>query len=376
MRIGIVCYPTFGGSGVLATELGIALSQKGHQIHFISYKRPARLNNFYKDVFFHEVNAAQYPLFETPPYDTALTSKIVDVALHENLDILHVHYAIPHATVAFLAKQILKTKGKSLPVVTTLHGTDITLIGHDKSMSPVVEFSINESDVITTVSDSLRKQTIEYFNTKKKIDVIYNFIDLERFKRRENIEFKKAIAPNGEKVITHTSNFRKVKRVKDVIQTFKIIRDSIAAKLVLVGDGPERRNCEATCRQLGVCNDIHFLGKQDAVEEILSIGDLFLLPSKQESFGLAALEALACNVPVISTNVGGLPEVNVDGETGFLCDVGDTHTMAQKGLLILEDEKLLNTFKENARKKAIQFSKSNIVPQYEHLYENCMTTTA
>jgi len=371
MRIGIVCYPTFGGSGVLATELGIGLAQKGHQIHFISYSRPARLSSFYKDIFFHEVNSAQYPLFEHPPYDSALTSKIVDVALHENLDVLHVHYAIPHAAVAFMAKEILKTKGKYLPVVTTLHGTDITLIGHDKSMASVVEFSINMSDVVTTVSQSLKQQTIEYFNTKNNIDVIYNFIDLERFKRKENKDFKNDLAPNGEKIIAHTSNFRKVKRVEDAIQAFKIIRESIDAKLILVGDGPERLRCQSMCRSLGVCNDIRFLGKQDAVEQILSTADLFLLPSEKESFGLAALEALACGVPVVSTNAGGLPEVIEDGVTGFMINVGDYKAMATKSLLILEDENLLSAFRTNARNKAIQFSKSKIVPQYEHLYERC-----
>lgn len=370
MRIGIVCYPTFGGSGVLATELGIGLASRGHKIHFISYRRPARLNTYYKDVYFHEVSSFEYPLFEHPPYDSSLTSKIVDVALHERLDVLHVHYAIPHAAVAYMAKEILKTKGIYLPVVTTLHGTDITLVGQDKSLASVVEFSINKSTSVTSVSDSLREQTEKYFNIKNDIKVIHNFIDLERFKRIPNPEYRNAFAPNNEKIIIHTSNFRKVKRVDDVVHIFKSIRNEIPAKLLLVGDGPERRNIESLCRQLGLCSDIEFLGKQDAMEQILSLGDLFLLPSENESFGLSALEALACGVPVISSNIGGLPEVNEQGKTGFLSNVGDVKSMATKALLILENDEVLSQFRQNARAKAEEFGKAQIIPQYENLYKN------
>ena len=375
MRIGIVCYPTYGGSGVLATELGIGLASKGHQIHFISYRRPARLNSYYKDVFFHEVSAFKYPLFEHAPYDSSLTSKIVDVVQHENLDLLHVHYAIPHAAVAYMAKEILKTKGIDLPVVTTLHGTDITLVGQDHSLASVVEFSINKSDGVTSVSDSLRNQTEDYFDITREISVIHNFIDLDRFTRNTNWDFRKAFAPNGEKIMVHTSNFRKVKRVEDVVHVFRKVRQEINVKLLLVGDGPERRNIEELCRKHCVCDDIHFLGKQDAIEEILSLADLFILPSEKESFGLSALEALACQVPVISSNAGGLPEVNIEGETGFLCEVGDVDKMANKALLLLENEELLSRFRKNARTKALEFSKENIIPQYEQIYQSCLTTS-
>jgi len=372
MRIGIVCYPTYGGSGVLATELGIGLAKKGHEVHFISYKRPARLTSYIQNVFLHEVGSYEYPLFEHPPYDSLLASKIVDVAQHANLDVLHVHYAVPHATVAFLATQILQAKGISLPFVTTLHGTDITLVGLDKSLSSVVEFSINKSNKVTVVSKSLRDQTVNQFNIKKEIDVIYNFINLARFERRPNLDHRAAFAPNGEKIIVHVSNFRKVKRVGDVVQAFAKIRANVPSKLLFIGDGPERLRMEAMCRELGTCSDIHFLGKQDAVEDLLSLADLFMLPSAKESFGLAALEAMACGVPVVSSNAGGLPEVNIDGETGFLCEIGDWEGMATKAALILEDEDLLSRFRSNARNKALEFSRDNIVPQYEQVYQQCL----
>ena len=382
MKIGIVCYPTYGGSGVLATELGIGLAKKGHDIHFISYKRPARLINFIPNVYLHEVGTYEYPLFEHPPYDSLLASKIVDVTLYEKLDVLHVHYAIPHATVAFLANQILESKGTKLPIVTTLHGTDITLVGLDKSLSSVVEFSINKSDKVTTVSESLKAQTKSYFNTVREISVIYNFINLKRFSRRENPEARDSFAPNGEKIMMHISNFRKVKRVEDVVKVFSKVRERIPVKLLLVGDGPERIKVQETCRSLGICNDITFLGRQDAVEDLLSLADLFILPSAKESFGLAALEAMACGVPVISTNAGGLPEVNIEGETGFLTDVGDIDAMAAKSIEILSDEDKLSSFRVNARNKALEFSREKIVPQYEQLYQACirenqkiMTTT-
>ena len=376
MKIGIVCYPTFGGSGVMATELGIGLAKKGHQIHFISYKRPVRLTSYYKDIFLHEFGSFEYPLFEFPPYDTSLASKIVDVAMHEHLDVLHVHYAIPHAAVAYMAKQILKTKGIELPVITTLHGTDITLVGLDKSMSSVVEFSINQSDIVTSVSNSLKEGTESYFDIKKNIEVVYNFVDLDRFSRKENPELKKVFAPNGEKIIVHTSNFRKVKRIEDVIHAYSKIKDSVQANLLLIGDGPERRNAEELCRELGTCSQIQFLGKQDAVEEILSIADLFMLPSQNESFGLAALEAMACEVPVISSNAGGLPEVNIDGVTGFTCEIGDVDDMAKKAIILLENEDMLTIFKKNAREKALEFKKSLIMPQYEKIYNKAIQSVA
>ncbi len=372
MKIGIVCYPTYGGSGVMATELGIGLSKKGHKVHFISYKRPARLKHFYKDVFYHEVGSLEYPLFEYAPYESSLISKIVDVVQHEQLDILHVHYAIPHAAVAYFAKEILATKGIHLPVVTTLHGTDITLVGLDPSMSSVVEFSINKSDVVSCVSESLRLQTMDYFGIQKEIDVVYNFIDTNRFDRKSNSEFKSAFAPGNERIIAHTSNFRKVKRIDDVIDTFSNIRKSLPSKLILIGDGPERRRAEELCRQNGACNDIYFLGKQDAVEELLSIADLFLLPSEKESFGLSALEAMSCGVPVISSDVGGLPEVNENGVTGYTCKLGDVEDMSVKAIGLLKSPNLHSEMSLNARNKALQFSKANIMPQYEALYEKAL----
>jgi len=369
MKIGIVCYPTYGGSGVVATELGLGLAKQGHQVHFITYQRPARLTSFHENVFFHEVSSMAYPLFEYSPYETALTSKLVDVISFEKLDILHVHYAIPHAAVAFMAKQILASRGIHIPVVTTLHGTDITLVGNDKSFSPVVEFSINNSDGVTAVSEYLRRETCNLFNINKDIKVVYNFIDFERFKKTDKEHFKKAIAPEGEKILIHTSNFRKVKRVQDVIKVFKNVHDKIDAKLLLIGDGPERQSLENLCREMGLCEDIRFLGKQDAVEELLSLADVFIIPSENESFGLAALEAMACQVPVISSDVGGLTEVNDDGITGFVCKVGDTDTMAEKCLEILKDEETHDRFKKNALARAQEFNLDKILPQYVSYYQ-------
>ena len=369
MKIGIVCYPTFGGSGVVATELGKALANKGHQVHFITYSQPARLDFFSENLFYHEVAIAQYPLFDFPPYETALASKLVDVVRFENLDLLHVHYAIPHASVAFLAKQILATYGINIPVVTTLHGTDITLVGKDKSFSPVVTFSINQSDGVTTVSESLKEQTLDYFTINNHIEVIPNFIDLQRFHNKNHEHFKKAIAPNNERIVVHTSNFRKVKRVDDVVRIFHKIIQEIPSKLLLVGDGPERRKAEELARELGITDCIRFLGKQDAIEEILSIADLFIMPSGSESFGLAALEAMACKVPVISSNTGGLPELNVQGFSGYLSDVGDIDDMASKAIHILAEDQVLQQFKENALIRAQDFELSKIVPHYEEFYE-------
>jgi N-acetyl-alpha-D-glucosaminyl L-malate synthase BshA len=368
MKIGIVCYPTYGGSGVVATELGIALAKEGHQVHFITYSQPTRLDFFNENLFYHEVDMLAYPLFQYPPYETALASKMVDVVKYEKLDILHVHYAIPHASAAFIAKQILKQQDIFIPVVTTLHGTDITLVGKDPSFEPVVAFSINQSDGITAVSDDLRKDTFDHFKIDKEIRVIPNFIDLQRFKRLNKGHFKTAICPNGEKLIVHTSNFRPVKRIEDVVEVFKNLRKLIPVKLLLVGDGPERAKIENLCRECDDCADIRFLGKMDAVEEVLSVADLFIMPSEKESFGLAALEAMACEVPVISSNAGGLPELNVHGYSGYLSDIGDVKSMTNFALEILDD-KNLETFKKNALERAKEFELSKILPDYESYYE-------
>jgi len=375
MKIGIVCYPTYGGSGVVATELGLGLAKRGHEIHFITYKRPARLTTFQENVFYHEVDTDEYPLFEYPPYDTALTSKLVDVVKYENLDLLHVHYAIPHATVAYIAKKILLTQGRYVPVITTLHGTDITLVGNDKAFSPVVEFSINKSDGVTAVSKSLRRQTYEYFNITKEIEVIYNFIDFERFTKSNKDHFKKAIAPDGERILIHVSNFRKVKRVEDAVRIFQKVHQQLPSKLLLIGDGPERRNAEELCREMGLWSDTRFLGKQDAIEELMAVADVFLLPSENESFGLAALEAMACEVPVISSNAGGIPEVNIHGETGFLSDVGNVDEMAVNAVYILSHEEVLSKFRENALAQAKRHDISIILPQYEAYYEEILKTS-
>lgn len=367
MKIGIVCYPTFGGSGVVATELGKTLAKKGHQIHFITYSQPTRLDFFNENLFYHEVDVRTYPLFLYPPYESALASKMVDVVRYEKLDLLHVHYAIPHASAAFMAKQILATEGIHIPVITTLHGTDITLVGKEASYAPVVTFSINASDGVTAVSENLKQDTYQHFSVKKDIQVIPNFIDLDRFKRQRKDHFKKAICPDDEYLMVHTSNFRKVKRVQDVVKIFYKVRQRIPVKLLLVGDGPERSNVEALCRELGACDDIRFLGKIEAIEEVLSVADLFVMPSEKESFGLAALEAMACQVPVISSNTGGIPELNVDGITGFVCAVGDIDDMTEKALYVLQKEHL-DTFKQNALARAKEFDASKIVPQYEAFY--------
>ena len=368
MKIGIVCYPTFGGSGVVATELGKALADNGHQVHFVTYNQPARLDFFSENLFYHEVAVSKYPLFDYPPYELALASRLVDVVRFEKLDILHVHYAIPHASAAFMAKQILMTYGIYIPVVTTLHGTDITLVGKDRTYQPVVTFSINKSDGVTAVSEHLRKDTYDFFEIENEIRVIPNFIDLTRFSLKAKDHFKKAIAPAGEKILIHTSNFRKVKHTRDVVRIFAKVIEKIPSKLLMVGDGEQRTECEQLARDLGVSDNVRFLGKQDAIEEILSVSDLFLMPSQSESFGLAALEAMACKVPVISSNAGGLPELNVDGVTGFLKDVGDVDGMAEQAIYILEDEDRLKTFKENALARAKEFDLSIILPKYESYY--------
>ncbi|MDA8628985.1 N-acetyl-alpha-D-glucosaminyl L-malate synthase BshA [Bacteroidia bacterium] len=369
MRIGMVLYPTFGGSGVLATELGKALAKIGHEIHFISYRQPARLEAFLENVFFHEVSIPKYPLFDYAPYETALAGKIVEIVRSNKLDLLHVHYAIPHASAALLAKQILAEDNKYIPVLTTLHGTDITLVGREASYEPVVNWSINNSDAVTAVSKSLVEDTLEHFQVKREVLVIPNFIDFDRFNKKPKEHFKKAIAPNNEKILVHTSNFRKVKRVDDVIRLFHIVQHEIPSKLLLIGDGPERSNIEKTCRELKVCDKVTFLGKQEAIEEILSVCDLFILPSERESFGLSALEAMACEVPVISTNAGGLAEVNIHGKTGYTSEIGNYEEMAQFALDLLQNDKKLESFRHAALEQAKKFNLEDIRLQYIELYK-------
>jgi L-malate glycosyltransferase len=371
IKIGIVCYPTFGGSGVVATELGKALAQEGHKVHFITYSQPSRLDFLNENLFYHEVNIRSYPLFEYPPYELALASKMVSVVKNEKLDLLHVHYAIPHASAAYMAKQILKSQGINIPVVTTLHGTDITLVGKDASYEPVVTFSINQSDGVTAVSEDLRKETYLHFKITNEIEVIPNFIDLEKFKKQKKDHFKKAICPNGEVLIVHTSNFRKVKRIGDVVTVFNNIHKEIPAKLLMIGDGPERAHAEQQCRDLNISHDVRFLGKLEAVEEVLSVADLFLMPSEKESFGLAALEAMACEVPVISSNTGGIPELNINGVTGFMSNVGDVEDMTKNALTVL-DKNNLPKFKESALKRAQEFDITRILPLYEAYYQRVM----
>ncbi len=368
MNIGIVCYPTFGGSGVLATELGKALADKGHNIHFITYQQPVRLTGFSANIFYHEVRVPTYPLFDFPPYETALASMLVDVVRNNHIDLLHVHYAIPHASAAYMAKKILETEGIHIPFITTLHGTDITLVGKDKTYAPVVSFSINQSDAITAVSNNLREETFTNFKIEKDISVIHNFVDIHRFNKKPIDAFRKVIAPAGEKIILHASNFRKIKRIADVIRIFDVIKKDIPAKLLLVGDGPERPMAEELCRELGICEDARFVGKQQDMEEIYAIADLFLLPSEYESFGLSALEAMAAGTPVIATNAGGLPEIVSHGVNGFLGNIGDVKSMGDFGKIILGDAEVHKSFKFAAREQALKFDIENIVPLYESLY--------
>lgn len=368
MRIGIVCYPTYGGSGVVATELGKALADEGHQVHFITYQQPVRLNGFNPNIFYHEVQVPSYPLFDYPPYESALSSTLVDVISNHQLDLLHVHYAIPHASTAYMAKQILRKQGKRIPVITTLHGTDITLVGKDKTYAPVVTFSINESDAITAVSENLREETYKYFRIEKDIRVIYNFVDAKRFHRHKSSVCSNALAPGGEKILVHVSNFRPIKRVQDVVQIFRRVREELPAKLLLIGDGPDRPLIEAMGRDLGLCGDMRFIGKQEQLEDILGCSDLFLLPSEYESFGLAALEAMASEVPVISSDAGGLPEINIQGKTGFLSPVGDVDAMAAHAVSLLRDPAQLLHFRKQAYLQAKKFEIARIIPQYEALY--------
>ena len=368
LKIGLVCYPTFGGSGIVATELGKALAEKGHEIHFITYSKPVRMDWFTKNMYYHEVSVSDYPLFEYAPYELLLSSKLVDVAINQKLDILHVHYAIPHASAAFSAQQILKTRNIDLPFITTLHGTDITLLGKDKSFQPVIEFAINQSDAVTAVSESLKEDTYQFFDIKKDIEVIPNFIDPSLYRFAEDIELRAQFAEKDEVIITHISNFRKVKRVDDVIRIFEGVQQQLSAKLLMVGDGPELHQVKNLARELGVSDKVFFLGKSKRIEQITSISDVFLLPSETESFGLVALEAMASGVAVVSSNVGGLPEVNKDGVTGFLNEVGDIEGMIASVLTILKNKDTLARFKTNALEYSQKFELNKIVPVYENLY--------
>ena len=372
MRIGIVLYPTFGGSGIVATELGKELAKKNHEIHFITYTEPVRLGELRKNIFYHEVTTSDYPLFKYTPYEQVLTSKLVDVVKFEILDLLHVHYAIPHASAAYMAQQILADQNIKIPFITTLHGTDITLVGKDPSFEPVINFSINKSNMVTAVSESLKKDTNALFKIKNKIEVIPNFICINEYKLENNDFYKKRFAPNNEKIICHISNFRKVKRIEDVLLSFEIISREIDVKLILVGDGPERSVLEKISRESKFKNNIFFLGSLKSTKEVLNISDLFFLPSSTESFGLSALEAMACSVPVISTQTGGIPELVINGESGFLSKVGDVEEMSRNAIDILSIENKLSLFKENALKQAMKYDVKQILPKYEKIYEKCV----
>ena len=368
MKIGIVLYPTYGGSGVVATELGKLLAQKKHKIHFITYSQPVRLGSFNENLFYHEVRVSDYPLFDYEPYETVLASKMVDVVKHENLDLLHVHYAIPHASAAFMAKEILKSQGINIPFITTLHGTDITLVGKDPSFEPVITFCLNQSDAITAVSESLKKDTYKHFSTDCEIKVIPNFVNLEENCLNKKNELRKKYASDEDSILCHVSNFRKVKRVKDVIKVFCEVNQVKKSIMLLVGDGPERYLIEEFCRELNLSSRVIFLGKVRDTSKVLELADLFLLPSETESFGLAALEAMSKGVPVISSNTGGIPEVNIHGVTGFLSNVGDVIDMSKNALYLLNEKERLNEFSENAFNRAKEFSIEKIIKEYERLY--------
>ncbi|MDT0650723.1 N-acetyl-alpha-D-glucosaminyl L-malate synthase BshA [Autumnicola edwardsiae] len=373
MKIAIVCYPTFGGSGVVATELGLALSRRGHEIHFITYKQPVRLDQLSSNVRFHEVNVPEYPLFHYQPYELALSSKLVNMVKLHGIELLHVHYAIPHAYAGYMAKKMLEEEGIFIPMVTTLHGTDITLVGRHPFYKPAVKFSINNSDVVTSVSQSLKEDTLKSFEITKEIEVVPNFIDVTKYKRKSFTDCQREMmALEDEKIITHISNFRKVKRIDDVLRIFYEIQKKVKSRLMMVGEGPEKEMAEELVKELGILDKVMFLGESHEIDKILCFSDLFLLPSEKESFGLAALEAMVNSVPVISTNTGGLPEVNIDGVTGFLNDVGDIKKMSENAISLLSDEAKLDKFKENARRESQQFDIQKIVPQYEALYQNLL----
>ncbi len=372
MKIGITCYPTYGGSGVIATELGKELAMRGHQVHFISYALPFRLNNFVENIVFHEVEMSSYPLFEFPLYSLALASKMVEVAEYERLDLLHVHYAIPHASSAFLAKEMLKGKS-DIKVITTLHGTDITLVGLEPSFLPLVKFSIEKSDGVTAVSRFLKEKTLTNYDIEKDILVIPNFVDTDLFKPNCDCSFKKNIAAKGEKILVHTSNFRQVKRVPDTIRIFERVQKEIPSKLLLVGDGPDRSECERLVRQLDIVDKVKFLGKQEVLTEILNAADVFLIPSQSESFGLAALEAMACGIPVVGSSVGGLPELIGHNESGYIAEIGDIERMTKYVIELLTNEKKYNIFSQNARERAVKkFDKNIVVPNYEDYYKKIL----
>lgn len=373
MRIGIVCYPTFGGSGVVATELGMALAEKGHIIHFITYDRPVRLRD-HPNVFYHEVRVSDYPLFDYQPYELVLTSKLVDVAKFAGLDLLHVHYAIPHASAAWMAQKILAAQGMRLPFVTTLHGTDITLVGRDPSFEPVITFSMERSNAVTAVSESLKQDTYTHFPLKREVQVIPNFVCVDLYRHTPDPELRARYAPNGERLVVHVSNFRPVKRVQDVVGMFLQLRKKIPARLLLIGDGPERQLIETLCRQSDSCHAIQFLGKMTRPEEVMASCDLFALTSETESFGLAALEAMACGVPVVSTDGGGLPEVNINGVSGLLSPVGDTEAMAANAVTILGDDATYQRYRTGALEQARTFDLEKILPRYERLYESVVAT--
>ncbi|TXD85029.1 N-acetyl-alpha-D-glucosaminyl L-malate synthase BshA [Subsaximicrobium wynnwilliamsii] len=369
MKIGIVCYPTFGGSGVVATELGLELSKRGHEIHFITYSQPVRLDLLGNNVHYHEVNVPEYPLFLYQPYELALSSKLVDMVKLHQIEVLHVHYAIPHAYAAYMAKQMLKEEDINLPIVTTLHGTDITLVGSHPFYKPAVTFSINKSDAVTSVSQSLKEDTERLFNIKKDIKVIPNFIDLSKYEPKFTDCQRGMMATEDERIITHISNFREVKQIPDVIKIFNEIQKQMPAKLMMVGEGPERIPAEELCEKLGISNKVVFFGNSNEIDKILCFSDLFLLPSRTESFGLAALEAMASGVPVISSNTGGIPEVNIDGVTGFLSDVNDVESMSKNAIYILSDPKRLQEFKDHAKKASSKFAIAEVVPMYEAIYK-------
>ncbi|WZL88966.1 N-acetyl-alpha-D-glucosaminyl L-malate synthase BshA [Salinimicrobium sp. 3283s] len=375
MKIGIVCYPTFGGSGVVATELGMALSRRGHEIHFITYKQPVRLEQLSHNIHFHEVNVPEYPLFHYQPYELALSSKLVDMVKLHKIEVLHVHYAIPHAYAGYMAKKMLEEEGIYLPMVTTLHGTDITLVGNHPFYKPAVTFSINSSDVVTSVSQSLKADTLRLFNVKREIDVVPNFIDTTKYTQSISNCQRSMLAQSDERIITHVSNLRKVKRVRDVIMIFYEIQKNLKSKLIMVGQGPEREMAEELVQELALEDKVLFLGESHEIDQVLSYSDLFLLPSEKESFGLAALEAMVNGVPVISTNTGGLPEVNKQGFSGYLSDVGEVSEMAANAIHILQDDATLKRFKENARKQAFIFDVYSVVPLYENLYQKALDIT-
>ncbi|WP_299765250.1 N-acetyl-alpha-D-glucosaminyl L-malate synthase BshA [uncultured Dokdonia sp.] len=372
MKIAIVCYPTFGGSGVVATELGIALSKRGHEVHFITYKQPVRLALLNEKIHFHEVNVPDYPLFHYQPYELALSSKLVRIIKKQGIDILHVHYAIPHAYAGYMAKEMLKEEGIHIPMVTTLHGTDITLVGSHPFYRPAVSFSINKSDVVTSVSESLKQDTLRLFDITRHIDVVPNFIDVDGSNNGFTDCQRELMANEDERIITHISNFRKVKRIQDVIEVFYRVQLELPAKLLMVGEGPEREGAEKRVKELGIEDKVRFLGNSNEIDKILCFSDLFLLPSEAESFGLAALEAMVNEVPVVSSKAGGIPEVNIDGVTGYLSNVGNIADMAQNSIRILQDDDTLNTFKKNAKREARKFDIQNIVPLYEELYEKVL----